>query len=101
MPILDYFILNDPLHSEYNITPNASIELLEAARIVQRISGNQIDIQVGQPDLGIEYSGDNSRLKNEFKELTFTPIEESIEKLYNWYSSNLSTIRKEVLLTDK
>jgi UDP-glucose 4-epimerase len=101
MPILDHFILNDPLHSEYNITPNASIELLEVAKIVQAISGQHRSIEVAQPGFGLEYSGDNTRLKNEFKEVTFTPIEIAIKDLYDWYASNLSSINVEALLTDK
>lgn len=101
MPILDYFILNEPKYSAYNITPNFSVELLSVARIVQNISNSKSKIIVAQDGLGTEYTGDNSRLKNEFAQLSFTPIDVAIEKLYTWYKSNFSSLRKDFLMVDK
>ena len=101
MPVLEHFIEHNPSKKAFNITPDQSIELLQIARIIKNISGKEIDINVSQDGLGLEYSGDNLLLKNEIPELTFTPIEKSIEDLYNWYLQNKLTIHKEVLLTDK
>ena len=101
MPILDYFITNDAKHSAYNITPDSSIELLKIAQMIKAISGKSADIIVGQEGLGPEYSGDNTRLKNEIKNLAFTPIEKSVEGLYNWYKTNKSDLDINKLLVDK
>ncbi|MBY0433305.1 MAG: NAD(P)-dependent oxidoreductase [Cyclobacteriaceae bacterium] len=101
MPILDYFIVNDAKHSEYNITPNGSIPLLTLAEMVKQVSGNKNEIIVHEVGLGLEYSGDNSRLKREYKQVSFTSIEVAIEKLYVWYKSNIGSIDKKLLLIDK
>ncbi|MES2133310.1 MAG: NAD(P)-dependent oxidoreductase [Bacteroidota bacterium] len=101
MPVLEHFIENDPIEKAFNITPDTSIELLKIAQLVKQISKKEIDIKVAQDGLGMEYSGDNTRLRTEIKNLTFTPIEESVEELYNWYLTNKSNLNKELLISDK
>lgn len=101
MPILDYFIENSPIEKSYNITPNSSIELLKIAELVKEISGKDINIKVAQDGLGMEYSGDNTLLHSEIKNLNFTPIEKSVNELYDWYLSNKQNLNKNLLLTDK
>ena len=51
--------------------------------------------------MGSEYSGDNSRLKKEIPDIRFTPIEKSVEQLYEWYAAHRDEIDKNVLLFDK
>jgi len=101
MPILDYFICNDSTHKAYNVTPDASIRLYELAEKVRRISGKNLPITVAKEGMGVEYSGDNSRLKKEISSLNFLHIDKAIERLYNWYSENKSDINYDALLTDK
>jgi GDP-L-fucose synthase len=99
--ILDYFIQNQSEYKEYNVTPDESIELYTLAQTVKKISGKELPIIVAQDGMAIEYSGDNTRLKKEIKGIKFTPIEESIKKLYLWYNENKNCIKKELLLVDK
>lgn len=101
MPIVEYFINNDSEHKAYNVTPDQSIELYHLAEVVRAISGKELSIIVGQPGMGLEYSGSNRRLKNEMTELRFTPIVSAIEKLYSWYEANRDSVNRENLLFDK
>ena len=101
MPVLDYFIENEPAHNAYNITPDSSIELLRVAEIVREITRTKDQIVIAKEGMGIEYSGNNTRLRNEFKSLQFTPIEDAITKLVMWYKANRHVINKDFLLTDK
>ena len=101
MPVLEYFIDHDPKEKAFNVTPDHSIELLKIAQLIKKISGKNIDILVANDGLGMEYSGDNSLLKNEIKHLGFTPIEQAVEELYNWYLTNKNSLNKDVLLIDK
>lgn len=101
MPILDYFIENKPTYNAYNITPDISISLFEIAKIVQEISENKIEIKVGTEGSGLEYSGDNRRLKAELSTFQFTPIRKAIEDLYAWYRSRKNEINYNSLLIDK
>lgn len=101
MPILEYFIENKPKYNAYNITPDKSIELYSLAEKVKKISGKDVPILVKEEGLGFEYSGDNSRLKNEFNNLNFTKIDKAIKELYEWYNQNYRIINKDYLLFDK
>ena len=101
MPILEFFIENKANHSSYNITPDSSIELLGIAKIIKKVSQKNLQINVAVDGLGVEYSGDNLRLKNEMTNFEFTKIEDAVERLYAWYLTNKNRINKEFLLTDK
>jgi UDP-glucose 4-epimerase len=101
MPVIEYFIENDCKYKTYNITPDKSVELLEIAEIVKKISGTNLSVKVAEKGIGLEYSGDNTRIKKEIPALSFTPIERSIKELYQWYLNNKSSINKSALLQDK
>lgn len=81
--IVRRFIENKPHQNIINITPTDSCELREIAKTVREISGKDISI-VCDDGLGNEYTGDNTRLLREFPELTFTPLREGLEKLYDY-----------------
>lgn len=101
MPVLEHFIRHDSRHTSYNVTPDNAVELLAVAEIVRQRSGKDIPIIVGQPGLGAEYSGDNSRLREEIPTIAFTPLVEAIDRLYSWYEENIKMIDREKLLVDK
>ncbi len=101
MPALDHFIENAASHKAYNITPDESHELLGLAGIVREVSGKDLPILVDREGMGLEYAGDNSRLRAEVPGLSFTPVEEAIRRLYAWYSENKHLINRGYLLKDK
>jgi len=101
IPVLEYFIENKWQYPTYNVTPDKSIELYELAEKIKKISGKDLPVLIGQPGKGLEYSGDNTRLRNEIKDLKLTSMDESITKLYRWYSENIHLINKDFLLFDK
>ncbi|GHV68815.1 hypothetical protein FACS1894199_16620 [Bacteroidia bacterium] len=74
----------------------------ELAGIVKEVADEpELPVQVDQDGVGLEYSGDNSRLKSEFKELRLTPIRDAIQELYGWYRDNKGCIDRNLLLVDK
>lgn len=99
--ILDWFIGNTPKYSAYNITPDSSISLYNLALIVKKISCKSLPIIVGQEGLGLEYSGDNTRLKDEINNIHLTPVYEAVEELYSWYAERKFQLNENLLLTDK
>jgi len=102
MPVIDYFVSTpNPRFKAYNITPDQSIEIKELAKKVKLITGKGVPIIVNEKSLGVEYGGDNSRLKAEITDLRFTPIDTAIKKLNEWYLENQHLINKELLLSDK
>lgn len=101
MPILDWFVQNEPKYQAYNITPDSSISLYDLAVIVREVAGKPLHpIVISQEGMGLEYSGDNSRLKSEF-DLNLTPLALAIRDLYIWYSGNKGQLDKNLLLIDK
>ncbi|MDD2897397.1 MAG: NAD(P)-dependent oxidoreductase [Desulfuromonadaceae bacterium] len=101
MPVLEHFIHNSAHYSAYNVTPDNAVDLCSIARMVLNRSGKDLPIIIAEPGMGLEYSGDNTRLRTEIPELTFTPIVEAIDRLYGWYENNIHTIDKNELLFDK
>lgn len=100
-PVLKHFIDGGGRHKAYNVTPDSSIELSALAEKVKSITGKDLPVKIAQPGLGVEYSGDNSRLRSEIKGLSFTGIDAAIGKLLNWYSANKDSLDRECLLYDK
>jgi len=101
MPILEFFIENEAKYKSYNIVPDENVELLQIAQIAEEISGKNVGIIVAQDGYGLDYTGDNSRLKKEFAQCKFTKLEQSILVLYNYYKANLQALDKKLLLVDK
>lgn len=101
MPVIDYFMHNAGSHKAYNVTPDQAIDLYSLAGKVRSISCKDLPILTAVPGYGLEYSGDNTRLKNEMNSNIFTNIDISISKLYNWYLEHKHSINKEFLIYDK
>jgi len=100
-PVVKHFIENRPRQRAYNVTPDGGIELKSIAEKVRDISGKCVDIRIGQPGMGIEYSGDNWVLRQDLPDWHLTPIDDAISKLYSWYLKNTHAISKDALLVDK
>ncbi|MGA9751220.1 MAG: NAD(P)-dependent oxidoreductase [Acidobacteriota bacterium] len=99
--IVRHFLLAEPAHRAYNVTPDEAVELKTLAEMVVRISGKELPVRIAQPGLGVEYSGDNRRLKAEVPGFPFTPLEHAVRSLYAWYAEHRHLIRRELLLVDK
>lgn len=101
MPVLEYFIENTARYKSYNVVPDEETELLSAAQTVAEVSGTQSGIQVAKEGYGLNYSGDNARLREEIPSLRFTPFTQAVRELYRWYADNKTMLNKEFLLRDK
>jgi GDP-L-fucose synthase len=101
LKITDWFMHNDARGKVYNICTGRTFDLLTLAKKVVAISGKKIDIVIGKAGLGVEYSGDNSRLLNDIGNYNFKDIDKSIKELYEWYLSRKNEIKKELLIIDK
>ncbi|MFH1387617.1 MAG: NAD(P)-dependent oxidoreductase [bacterium] len=91
--IVKWFIHNKPAKKVYNICTGQANDLKTLAEMVRQISGKRLDIIIKTEGLGREYSGDNSLLMRELKNLELSPLEGSIKKLYDWYADNKVMIK--------
>ena len=101
MPILEHFVHNEPAYRAYNVTPDSAVDLVSIAEMVRARSGKALPIIVGEPGMGLEYSGDNARLRSEIPTVTFTPLHEAIDRLYSWYENNKISIDQKLLQVDR
>lgn len=101
MPILEFFIENNTEQKNYNIVPSTNTELLKIAKIIQNLSPGKTDINVCKEGYGSDYTGDNTRLCKEYKDINFTAMEIAIEKLYRYYQQNIDSINMDLLKYDK
>ncbi len=86
--IVEHFICHKPSHKLINITPSQSNSLVEIAEIVKNIKKKDTCIQVKNPVLNNEYTGDNAVLLQEIQGFHFVSIKEGLKKLY-FYNKNL------------
>lgn len=101
MPVLDYFITHSAQHKTYNVTPDGETELLHAAQLVQKLGGQHNEIRVASPGYGLNYSGSNAQLKAQIPGLTFTPFEQAVQNLFNYYKQHKNKIDPRLLQVDK
>jgi GDP-L-fucose synthase len=94
-------VSEDSAYPAYNVVPDETARLLELAELVREAVGNEIPIVVGEPGSGLEYTGDNSRLRSEMPGLAFTPVREAVESLIAHYDGVRGSIDREALLVDK
>lgn len=100
-PLVDYFIDHDGKYNEYNVTPDDTVTLKQVAERVLSASGKNLPILIFKEGMGMEYSGDNNRLKQELPNIKFTAIDDAIAQLYEWYRQNITMINRTSLLLDK
>ena len=93
--IVEWVILNKPNDKVYNACSGETYDYKALAKKVVDISSKNLGIIIEKKGIRHEYSGDNSRLKSELPELSFTKIDNAITTLYNWYNENKHIIDKE------
>jgi UDP-glucose 4-epimerase len=99
--VVDHFITHDAKYKTYNVTPDQAVDLGSIARMIGEISGKPAETVIKDEGCGIEYSGDNTRLRESLPQLRLMPLSRSISSLYVWYEQNRHLINKEALLVDK
>lgn len=95
--IVKQMLTSDLVYHHYNICRGRSIDLLSLIKIIKEVGGNRDEIIVRADGMGIEYSGNNCRMLNEFPGIKFMEEEEAIERLYAYYRSNLNLINEKML----
>ncbi len=101
MPVLDFMLAHKPKYTSYNVVPDEETELLQAAQTVREVSGKPLEIQVAEEGYGLNYSGDNARLRGEMTGLRFTPLKQAVEELYTYYAAHQDQMDVQNLLLDK
>ena len=56
---------------------------------------------VANEGMGVEYSGDGRRLRDELPDLVATPLDQAVAELYEWYAERRGSIDRQSLLVDR
>jgi len=88
-------------YKHYNVCTGTPIDLVSLANVIKRVSGKDIEIQVGNDGMGREYTGNNDRLMAEMGDFQLTSTEKSVRELYEWYEERIEKVDREELLFDK
>ncbi len=99
--MIEHVCKNTMEHHHYNACTGRSVDLLTLAKMILKVTGAEVEVEVQQEGLQLEYSGDNSRIMNEMKGFQFTRLEDSIRSLCGYYRNNLGKIDRNLLLVDK
>lgn len=83
--ITEWFLEHKPGYHRYNVCTSNRVDILSIAEMIVQLTENSSEIIIEQDGLGIEYSGDNSRLIKEIGGFKFTPIRDAIQQLVAYY----------------
>lgn len=91
--IAERFLTLDAHHRSYNVCTSIPYELIDLAKIIDRESGRENTLTVVNRDIKSVYTGDNRRLLEEIGGFEFTPIEDSVRRLFAWYEGEFAAGR--------
>jgi UDP-glucose 4-epimerase len=98
--IVRRFMEDWPEERVINAVPDEKHELVSLAEMVVKAGGGRTEIQVKNPGMGREYTGNNSMLRRCIRDLEFTSMEKAVKELYSWCSAGRAGIDRELLLAD-
>ncbi len=98
--IIDVLLKKSPKEIHYNVGNGHPVDLFTVAKIILKITGRNLPIQIAQEGFNNEYTCDTTRLKKEFPEIKYTDFEESIKVLIKYYESILPNLDKKLFLSD-
>lgn len=98
--ILGKIISAKPAEKFLNVCSGEPVELAKLARKVLLATGAKVEVLTANPGFGMEYTGDNSRLRKEIGKLELTPIDISIGALVDFYRKLLPILNKKSFLID-
>jgi GDP-L-fucose synthase len=83
------------------VAPDWTDSLHDLGLLVSSRSGKDVPVLVAAEGYGREYSADNARLRKEMPQVTFTPTEVAVDRLFRWYEDRRSEIDTTRLEIDK
>ena len=92
VPVVEWFFDAKPRYHTYNVAASRRTDLLGIAETVRKIAKVDVPIYVCKEGMGNEYSADNQRLLAECEAFHVSTMDQSIEKLLDYYRSILDEV---------
>jgi GDP-L-fucose synthase len=90
--IISHFLVNAGQYRSYNASRGYKTDLVTLAQIINETGDFTSEIIVKNPGLNNEYSSNNTRIINEIGPFAFTPHEQAIRELRDYYSMHINEI---------
>lgn len=87
--VLAYFIENEPAHKAYNLCAGTKILTGDIAKEVRRQMCSDLPIVFKQSGYGLEYTGNNARLRSEIQSWNPRPISEGIKEIVEYENRDI------------
>jgi len=98
--MIAWFIQNDAKEKIYNVTTGMKVDLVTLANLINETSDFKSKIQVLNDGLNNEYTSSNERVLKEIGDFTFTTHKEAITKMRDYFSYNMNSLDKEMIIND-
>ena len=93
--IVKWVIENDPKRHSYNACSGKVYSYSDLAKIAVAASRKDLDINILDKRVEVEYSADNGEFLSENPDFKFTPMKEAMFSLYDWYETRPHIIDKD------
>jgi len=90
--IVIWFIEKTPSKQVYNVCRGKAYEFSDLAERIKGLTNDDVKVSVKYKDIGKRYGGINQDLLTELGEFEFTPMEQSLKNMLDWYTENRNLI---------
>jgi nucleoside-diphosphate-sugar epimerase len=98
--IVEQFLERDPGLTDVNVTPTTSISLTQILTFIASLSPRQVPVAFENEGLNFQYTGHNGRLLDVVLNFRFTPYDEGIQRLYEFYVLRRETLDRDAVARD-
>ena len=99
--IVENIIKRKSKEALFNVVPRNSTDLLTIAKIVNNIAKKTVNVTIINSGYGREYTGSSKTLLENFSNIKFTPLKDSISYLYDYYSTRTHSLDKRAIQEDQ
>lgn len=86
--IIEYFLYHTPKYHTYNTVSGKKISLKQICDMVLQTCKKDLPVYICKEGYANEYTASNTRLTAELDNFEYTPAENAVRQLYDWYAQN-------------
>lgn len=98
--IVERFLERDPGLTDVNVTPTESISLTQILTVISAASSRPVPITFENEGFNFQYTGHNGRLLGVLPNFPFTPCEQGIRRLHEFYSLHRDALDRDAVARD-
>lgn len=100
IPIIKYFLKNQKISGDFNISTSESISLTKIVNIINKNSKKPSKVTVINKNFNYKYTGSNKKLLSTIPLLKITSYKDSIRNFYQYFKKNIESLDKDAIIQD-